>query len=91
MRTVYNIILDGYAIMNKNKILQLILNNSKNIRFSLAKAFGFVLDRINGSHHIFKHPDNPALLNLQNVKGKAKPYQLKQLVQLIERYNLKME
>jgi len=81
--------------MNKNKILQLILNNSKNVRFSdavsLSKAFGFVLDRINGSHHIFKHPDNPALLNLQNVKGKAKPYQLKQLIQLIERYNLKME
>ncbi|KPA17808.1 YcfA-like protein [Candidatus Magnetomorum sp. HK-1] len=81
--------------MNKNKILQLILNNSKNVRFSdavsLAKAFGFALDRINGSHHIFKHPDKPALLNLQNVKGKAKPYQLKQLIQLIERYNLKME
>jgi len=81
--------------MNKNKILQLILNNSKNVRFSdavsLAKIFGFELDRINGSHHIFKHPDNPALLNLQNVKGKVKPYQLKQLIQLIERYNLKME
>jgi predicted RNA binding protein YcfA (HicA-like mRNA interferase family) len=81
--------------MNKRKILQLILNNSKNVRFSdavtLAKAFGFILDRINGSHHIFKHSDNQALLNLQNVKGKAKPYQLKQLIELIERYNLKME
>jgi len=58
--------------MNKNKILQLILNNSKNVRFSdavsLAKAFGFILDRINGSHHIFKHPDNPALFGRAGVK-----------------------
>lgn len=53
--------------------------------------FGFWLDRINGSHHIFVHPDVPELVNLQNVKGKAKPYQVKQLLQIIEQYNLQME
>ncbi len=26
---------------------------------SLVKAFGFTLSRINGSHHIFTHPDIP--------------------------------
>jgi hypothetical protein len=31
------------------------------------------------------------LVNLQNVNGKAKPYQVKQLLRLIERYNLQME
>jgi hypothetical protein len=31
------------------------------------------------------------LVNLQNVNGKAKPYQVKQLLRLIERYNLHME
>ena len=81
--------------MNKKKILQSILNNSKNIRFSdalsLAKAFGFKLDRISGSHHILKHPNTINLLNLQNVNGKAKPYQLKQLIKMIEHFNLKME
>jgi len=46
------------------------------------------LDRINGSHHIYYHKDFLELLNLQNVKGKAKPYQVKQLLQLIEKYNL---
>ena len=47
--------------MNKKKLLKKILGGSKNIRFSevvkLANAFGFKLDRINGSHHIFAHPD----------------------------------
>jgi len=49
------------------------------------------LDRISGSHHIFLHPDLPELVNLQNVKGKAKPYQIKQLLKIIEKYNLHME
>ena len=53
--------------------------------------FGFRLQRINGSHHIFAHPEVLELVNLQDVKGKAKPYQVKQLLQLVERYNLKME
>ena len=35
--------------------------------------------------------DIPALVNLQNVHGKAKPYQVKQLLRLIERYKLQME
>jgi hypothetical protein len=37
------------------------------------------------------HPDIPELVNLQNVKGKAKPYQLKQLLKIVEKYNLHME
>jgi len=81
--------------MKKQKLLQKLLSGTKNIRFSeaavCAEAFGFKLDRINGSHHIFTHPDIPELLNLQNVKGKAKPYQIKQLLQLVEAHNLQME
>ena len=53
--------------------------------------FGFRLQRINGSHHIFAHPEVSELVNLQDVNGKAKPYQVKQLLQLVERYDLKME
>jgi len=81
--------------MGKQKLLQKLLSGSKNIRFSevvtCAEAFGFRLDRINGSHHIFTHSGIPELLNLQNVSGKAKPYQIKQLLQLIEAHNLQME
>lgn len=80
--------------MKKLKLLQKLLSGTMNVRFSeavaLAEAFGFQLDRINGSHHIFIHQDIPELLNLQNVKGKAKPYQIKQLLQLIEAHNLQM-
>jgi predicted RNA binding protein YcfA (HicA-like mRNA interferase family) len=81
--------------MKKSKLLIKILSGSKNIRFSeaveCAEMFGFRLDRVNGSHHIFAHPLVPELVNLQNVKGQAKPYQVKQLIQIIERYDLNME
>lgn len=81
--------------MKKRNLLQKLLSGSKNIRFSevteCVKAFGFRLVRINGSHHIYNHPDVQELINLQDVKGQAKPYQVKQLLRIIERYNLKME
>jgi predicted RNA binding protein YcfA (HicA-like mRNA interferase family) len=81
--------------MKKAKLLRKLLSGSRNISFSeavsCAKAFGFRLDRMSGSHHIFVHADIPELVNLQNNKGKAVPYQVKQLLQLIERYNLQME
>ena len=81
--------------MNKKKLLQKLMKRSENIRFAeavtCAEAFGFSLARVNGSHHIYIHPDIPELINLQNVKGKVKSYQVKQLLSIIERYNLQME
>ena len=81
--------------MNRRRLLRSILSGSKNIRFDdmadLAEAFGFRLSRISGSHHIFVHPDIPELVNLQSVKGQAKPYQVKQFLRLVERYDLKLE
>ena len=80
---------------DKKKLLQKIISGSSNVRFKeavrLAEAFGFKLDRISGSHHIFVHPGIPELLNLQNVDGKAKPYQMKQLIKIVEKHNLRME
>jgi HicA toxin of bacterial toxin-antitoxin, len=67
----------------------------QNVSFSdfrgLVESFGFTLDRVNGSHHIFTHPQIPELVNLQEVRGEAKPYQMRQFLRLVERYNLKME
>ena len=81
--------------MNKRKLLKKILAGSKNIRFAdmvaLVEAFGFALSRTAGSHHIFTHPDIPELVNLQNVDGQAKPYQIHQFLQLVERYRLQIE
>ena len=55
-----------------------------------ARAFGFHLSRVSGSHHIFVHPSVRELQNLQDVRGKAKAYQVRQLLQLVERYNLSL-
>lgn len=57
----------------------------------LLEAFGFELRRKSGSHHIFVHPDIPELVNLQDVRGQAKPYQARQFLRLVERYALRME
>jgi len=58
---------------------------------NLVEGFGFMLLRVRGSHHIFGHPEIPELLNLQNVQGQAKPYQIRQFLRLVEIYNLQLE
>lgn len=76
-------------------MLEKILTNSKNVNFSdmvgIVEAFGFSLARINGSHHIFKHDSVSEIINLQNVNGQAKPYQIKQFIDIIEKYNLRFK
>ena len=78
--------------MKKRKLLQKALSSPKNMRFNemvaLVEAFGFRLSRVKGSHHIFVHPQVRELINLQNVGGKANPYQVRQFLRLVERYNL---
>jgi predicted RNA binding protein YcfA (HicA-like mRNA interferase family) len=55
--------------------------DSANVRFAdfrrLVEAVGFVLLRAKGSHHIYRHPNAPVLLNPQNADGTAKPYQIR--------------
>ena len=57
--------------MNKRKLLQKVLATSRNISFDefslLVEAFGFRLDRVSGSHHIFKRTGIRELINIQNV------------------------
>jgi len=81
-------------LTKKRKLLQKALSSPKNVRFDelviLVEAFGFRLSRVKGSHHIFVHPQVQELVNLQNVGGKAKPYQIRQFLRLVERYNLTM-
>ncbi len=81
-------------MVKKRKLLQKAIFSPKNVRFDelvvLAEAFGFRLSRVTGSHHIFVHPEVTELINLQNVGGRAKPYQIRQFLRLVERYNLTM-
>ncbi|MHB9030063.1 MAG: type II toxin-antitoxin system HicA family toxin [Candidatus Latescibacterota bacterium] len=78
--------------MNKQKLLEKLSEGRQNIQFTdavaCAEAFGFHLARISGSHHIFIHTNVSEPINLQNVNGKANPYQVKQLLRLIEKYDL---
>ena len=80
--------------MKKRKLLQEAITSPKNFRFgdmvTLVEAFGFRLSRTGGSHHVFVHPDVAELVNLQEVGGKAKPYQISQFLRLVERYNLEL-
>ena len=81
--------------MKPRALLRRIATARRNVRFrdalALAEALGFRLDRVEGSHHILVHRSVREPLNLQSVRGQAKPYQLGQLLELVERYNLSIE
>ena len=76
-----------------NKLLIKILRGASdaNIPFSglcnLLKGFGFD-ERIRGDHHIFTMNDVEEILNLQPIGSKAKPYQVKQIRNIILKYKL---
>ncbi len=47
------------------------------------------LDRVKGSHHIYKRGDPFRLISIQKMPdGKAKSYQVRQLLDFIEEHNL---
>jgi hypothetical protein len=48
-------------------------------------------ERIKGSHHIFTREGVDAILNLQPRGSMAKPYQVKQVRQVLVRYKLAEE
>ena len=81
--------------MNVTKLLAKATRDPAACRFGeiqrLVEGFGFHPSRVTGSHHIYTHPGIPELVNLQSVKGMAKAYQVRQILKLVERYNLKAE
>ena len=68
------------------------LLSQKNIRFSdfvqILKAFGFSHQRTNGSHQIYFNIIINKDINIQNFKGEAKSYQVRDFLKLIQRYEL---
>ena len=82
--------------MNRRRLLRRLYSGAvNNVSFSdftdLVRAYGFELDRIHGSHHVFRHPAIPEKLNLQPIHGEAKPYQLKHFLRLVAYYNIYLE
>ena len=82
--------------MNRKRLLlRLTAGALQNVRFgdmlNLTRGFGFRVERVSGSHHIPARPGTRELINLQNVDGQAKPYQIRQFIRLVEKYNLRLE
>ncbi len=81
--------------MKRSRLLRRLLASPRNVAFTdlqnLMEGFGFRLARVRGSHHVFSHPDIPELINIQEVDGQAKPYQVRQFLKLVERHDLQLE
>ena len=82
--------------MNPKRLLaRIVAGHQRNVSFrelcALVSAFRFRLARIEGSHHIYQHETIEEQLNLQDVRGEAKPYQIRQFLRLVERYDLRMK
>lgn len=75
------------------KVKQKILSGSAdtNVEFShlcqLLARLGFE-ERVKGSHHIFTRDGLAEILNLQPKGNKAKPYQVKQVRNILVKYRL---
>lgn len=75
------------------KILEKVVRGASdtNIAFDdlrrLLGSLGFS-ERIKGSHHIYRHPDVVEKINLQRSGAKAKPYQVRQVREILLKYRL---
>jgi hypothetical protein len=71
-----------------DELLQRARSDPRSLRYrelcQLAECFEFVFKRQKGSHAIYSRPAFPRLMNFQDVKGMAKPYQVRQLLAAID-------
>jgi len=78
--------------VNKRQLFEELKKNPKNVRFEklcrIVEVFGFRFRGGRGSHRIYVLDGINEMLNFQNVGGKAKPYQVKQFIKIVEKYNL---
>ena len=81
--TVYS-----YKMTQKEKLLLRAINNPADLSFedfkTLLKHSNWILDHQTGSHQIWYSPKK-CRLSIQNNKGKAKSYQVKQFLQQREK------
>jgi predicted RNA binding protein YcfA (HicA-like mRNA interferase family) len=73
----------------REKLIQSIRENA-NVRYSdackVAEWLGFTAKGQKGSHNAFSRPGEMTILNFQNHEGKIKPYHVRQLIQMIDKY-----
>lgn len=83
--------------MRKDKAIEVInewrdSNKRKNIRFerfcNVIEAIGFHFKGGRGSHRVYSMGGVIEILSIQNEEGKAKPYQVTQFIDIVDKYNL---
>jgi predicted RNA binding protein YcfA (HicA-like mRNA interferase family) len=78
------------------EVLEQARRSPTNVRFGdlrrLVEAVGYVFRRQKGSHLVFTHGARLGLpmVNLQSDGANAKPYQVRQIVRLIDEHNLEV-
>ena len=81
--------------MDLNKVLERMKNNPKNVDFikfiGIALRIGFEHRKGKGSHQVLYKDGVKEILTIQNVGGRIKPYQVRQFLKLVEKYNMARE
>jgi hypothetical protein len=78
--------------MGRRELLEELKANPKKIRFTrvcqIVEAFGFQTRKGTGSHRVYYRDGVREILNFQDESGRAKAYQVRQFIKVIEKYNL---
>jgi hypothetical protein len=88
--------LDTVTVMTPRRLLARILRGDVgNVAFvdlvRLIEALGFGEIGGRGSHRVFARTEVAELINLQEERGEAKHYQVRQVALLVRRYSLELE
>ena len=79
-------------MVKPSKLYQRLLESRSSIPFRdfqrILEAFGFTLDRTNGSHRQYRHPRASRPLSIQPRGNMAKPYQVDQFLDIVEEFGL---
>jgi len=80
-------------VAQQDKLLAKILSGVSDVNIPFDKLCQLLInlgfdERIRGSHHIFTREDVEEILNIQPKKGKVKVYQVKQVREVILKYQL---
>jgi predicted RNA binding protein YcfA (HicA-like mRNA interferase family) len=80
-------------VSQQDKLLAKILSGASDTNISFEQLCQLLIrlgfdERISGSHHIFTKEGVEEILNLQPKQGKAKAYQVKQVREMLLKYQL---
>jgi len=74
----------------RDKLRAAIRSNPRSVRFAdackAAETIGFVRTGGKGSHTVYAKMGEPMILNFQNRNGCIPPYQARQLIEMLEKY-----